>query len=205
MSFLNKIYNSLGLVNVMKDKIYSFVWSINNSSTYKEVDRIYEKIPFVEQYKYFLMPASHIIDNIYLGSAFNASNLLQLNNQNIKCIVNVTSEISNYYENYNEDFDYYNYNVLDSNMDSIHSIFAPVMDVLEKNKDKNILVHCFMGSSRSAVIVLLYLIKVKKFSLEYALEYLKKKRKIININTTFFEELKIYLDKDSTNYEVVEC
>ena len=46
-------------------------------------------------------------------------------------------------------------------MDSINSIFAPVMDVLEKNKDKNILVHCFMGSSRSAVIVLLYLIKVK--------------------------------------------
>ena len=108
MSFLNKIYNSLGLVNVMKDKIYSFVWGINNSSTYKEVDRIYEKIPFVEQYKYFLMPASHIIDNIYLGSAYNASNLLQLNNQNIKCIVNVTSEISNYYENYNENFDYYN-------------------------------------------------------------------------------------------------
>lgn len=204
MSFLNKIYNSLGIVNVMKDKIYSFVWSMNNSSTYKEVDRIYEKIPFVEQYRYFLMPASHIIDNIYLGSAFNASNLLQLNNQNIKCIVNVTSEISNYYENYNEGFEYYNYNVLDSNMDSINSVFEPVMDVLEKNKDKNILVHCFMGSSRSAVIVLLYLIKVKNFSFDYALEYLKKKRKIVNINTTFFEELKNYLN-DNTDYEIEEC
>ena len=50
-----------------------------------------------------------------------------------------------------------------------------------------------MGSSRSAIIVLLYMIKVKKLSYEDSLKLLKEKRDIVNINVEFINQLKKFL------------
>ena len=46
-----------------------------------------------------------------------------------------------------------------------------------KIKNENILIHCYMGSSRSATIVILYLIDKYKMSLEKAIHYIKQKRR----------------------------
>ena len=54
----------------------------------------------------------HIIDNIYLGNAYNAANYNNLKDLNIKIIINVTKEIQNYYP---EDFHYYNIKIMDTN------------------------------------------------------------------------------------------
>ena len=52
-----------------------------------------------------------------------------------------------------------------------------------------------MGSSRSATIVILYLIDKYKMSLEKAIHYIKQKRDIININTKFLENLQDFQKK----------
>ena len=67
-------------------------------------------------------------------------------------------------------------------------------DFLVKNPDKNILVHCFMGSSRSATIIIAYLMKYLSYTRREALAFVKAKRDMVNLNINFFKELKIYED-----------
>ena len=49
-----------------------------------------------------------------------------------------------------------------------------------------------MGSSRSATIIIAYLIKKYNFSLQQALELVKEKRPVVNINTKFWNDLETY-------------
>ena len=46
-----------------------------------------------------------------------------------------------------------------------------------------------MGSSRSATIVVLYLMKYHKMSFNQAYTFLKNKRPVVNMNISFAEEL----------------
>ena len=55
-------------------------------------------------------------------------------------------------------------------------------------------VHCYYGASRSAIIVLLILIRYYKLSFEDAKLILEKKRSFVNINVDFLNDLKNYLD-----------
>ena len=57
------------------------------------------------------------------------------------------------------------------------------------NPDKKILIHCFMGSSRSASILIAYLIKYENYKTRDALNYLREKRNVVNINVDFFTQL----------------
>ena len=65
---------------------------------------------------------------------------------------------------------------------------------IEENPQKNIFVHCFMGSSRSATIIIAYLIKYHKYGLRDALNYVKEKREVVNLNQDFFKQLRQFED-----------
>jgi protein-tyrosine phosphatase len=47
-----------------------------------------------------------------------------------------------------------------------------------------------MGSSRSAILVIYYLIKKYQMSMDEALHFLKEKRSIVNINNNFIKDVK---------------
>jgi protein tyrosine phosphatase len=55
-----------------------------------------------------------------------------------------------------------------------------------------VLVHCFQGVSRSATIVLAYLMTYKKMTLDRAVAFLKSKRSIISPNFGFINQLRAY-------------
>ena len=59
------------------------------------------------------------------------------------------------------------------------------------------MIHCFMGSSRSAILVVLYLIKFKSFNIEDSIEFITEKRNRVNINVTYVKELREYLHKNN--------
>lgn len=61
---------------------------------------------------------------------------------------------------------------------------------MHKNIKNRLLVHCAMGKSRSATIILMYI--MKKFQLPYtkAFELVKERREKIDINSGFVEQLK---------------
>lgn len=139
-----------------------------------------------KEYTTLLSGPSHIIDNIYLGSAFNAASYSNLKELNIKMIINATLEISNYYP---DEFIYIRCGLYDNNRNSIKKYLEKSYnDIIyhQQNTTGNILIHCFMGASRSASIVLYYLMKKKlneegkPYSFDDSLKFLKEKRSIVN-------------------------
>ena len=56
----------------------------------------------------------------------------------------------------------------------------------------SVLVHCFQGVSRSASIILAYLITYNNMSLPQSLRFLKQKRPQINPNPGFLQQLRNY-------------
>jgi protein-tyrosine phosphatase len=172
---------------VAKDK--TSYW-INSENIVEQPKRHYQDIGYIEQYKAYYSPPTYILDNLFLGSAFNAANYAFLKDLDIDIIINITHEISNYYPT---DFMYVQYKINDT--DKTESDIIPYLEesykfIKENNKDKKILVHCYMGASRSATIIIYYLMKEHKMTLEEALVLLKSKRYIVNPNCKFIEVLK---------------
>ena len=202
---MNVINSSIAPIKVIKDKTYeivaryilSYIFGKNREEeNLPEVNRFYSHISTYKQLISFFEPPTHIIDNIYLGNAYNAAYYYGLKKNNIKMIINVTQEISQYYPDY---FTYYQYELYDNNHDNIKEYLGDAYKNIknfQENKDGNILVHCFMGASRSASVVLYYLTKEKinketgkHFTLNEALIFLKNKRPIVNPTNKLLEDL----------------
>lgn len=161
------------LMRVGFDKI-STINNPNATTTDKRVspsDSTYNKL------LYFLSDPNFIIDNIYLGSAYNAANYYTLKNINIDIIINVTNEITNYFPNY---FEYKRYPVYDNNEDDITPYLEDFYQTVVSNKNKNIFLHCLMGASRSASFIIYYMMRHYGMNYNQALSIIKSKRQIVN-------------------------
>lgn len=65
-------------------------------------------------------------------------------------------------------------------------LFPQSFQFLDKHRfDSNVLVHCHLGKSRSSCIVLAYLMKKRKMTLQNALAYLKAQRPSASPNPGF--------------------
>ena len=89
------------LYRVSSNKIYSYL-HINKSNN---TERVRNK-PIIESIVDHIIapfiPITHIIDNVYLGNAYNASSYNYLVNNNIKYIINAGMELDNYFIQKNE-------------------------------------------------------------------------------------------------------
>ena len=138
-----------------------------------------------------------IVDNLILGNSVDASFYSRLEDNNVGTIINVTTEIPNYFENY---FNYYKIEIHDQNHETFtNEIFDDVCEFIEaqtkltKDTNKcNILIHCYMGSSRSASVTAAYLIYKYGYSVDDCIKLLRSKREIVNTNTTFRENIENY-------------
>lgn len=139
---------------------------------------------------------TEIIPGIYLGNAYNASNYSTIQYYNIKNILNISKELPNYFEN-NTEIIYKKIEIID---DAENHIKEHIQDIISFIDDKNIdnqnslLVHCYMGSSRSASVILIILIYKYGYTFDEALTLIKSKRDIVNINTNFLEDIKEWIN-----------
>ena len=191
MNFTSNIFY---MTRMLKDKFMYKIYNYHSSEGYNNVERMKHSNKGVINNLYDLTyESTPIIDNIFLGNAYNASNWREISKNNIKLVVNITEEIPNYYE---DDIEYYNIHIKDINEASIKEHLDDFIESVKNfetknNKDVNkILIHCFMGSSRSASLVVAYLCKFSKMDVDEAIQYIENKRPIININTTFIQQLK---------------
>lgn len=175
---------------------------INNIITNNN-NRIFTDVSFIKSIMHILYEPSHIIDNIYLGNAMNAASQLTLKKYNINVIFNITKEISNYYSN-NENYKYFQYKLYDNNEESILEYLEKTYDDIieyQKNKNSNILVHCYMGRSRSASVVIYYVMRTLRhsdgsyYTPDEAIDYVKDKRPIINPTFKFKNDLILAYNK----------
>jgi dual specificity phosphatase 12 len=79
---------------------------------------------------------------------------------------------------------------------NIEPFFPETFDIIEENlKKTNVLVHCGGGISRSATIVMAYLMRSQRWPFEKTLKYVRSKRPMIMPNWGFEKQLMKYQKK----------
>ena len=120
--------------------------------------------------------ANLIMDNIWLGNSNVAQDFNFVTSKKINTIINVTKDISNYF-----DFiEYINYYIRDDDACQINLFYvmeegAKIINDTISN-GKTILIHCKRGHHRSACIVAFYLMKYHNISLICAIKIIKNIR-----------------------------
>jgi len=132
-----------------------------------------------------------IQDFLFLGSQDAAANIAELESFKITHILNVATGIENAFP---KEFIYCNVEILDVDEASIVDCFPKCFAFIESavNNNTGVLVHCNAGVSRSASVVIGYLMKVKRISYAEAFDIVKEKRSKIQPNRGFIEQLQIY-------------
>jgi len=136
-------------------------------------------------------PASRIFDFLYLGSEWNASNLEELNSNGITHILNVTREIDNFFPAV---FKYLNVREYDVEETDLLKYWDETFNFIQAciQLGGKVLVHCKMGISRSASTVMAFAMKYFGWPLDRALAHTKERRSIVNPNSGFRHQLRVY-------------
>uniref|UniRef100_A0A182N1M7 protein-serine/threonine phosphatase n=1 Tax=Anopheles dirus TaxID=7168 RepID=A0A182N1M7_9DIPT len=134
---------------------------------------------------------TEIFDHVYLGSEWNASNLEELQRNGVQHILNVTREIDNFFPGR---FHYCNVRVYDDEKTDLLRHWDNTFKFISRAKmeGSKVLVHCKMGISRSASVVIAYAMKANGWDFEQALRHVKKKRGCIKPNKNFLMQLETY-------------
>uniref|UniRef100_A0A1Q3EZW5 protein-serine/threonine phosphatase n=2 Tax=Culex tarsalis TaxID=7177 RepID=A0A1Q3EZW5_CULTA len=134
---------------------------------------------------------TEIFDHVYLGSEWNASNLEELQRNGVRHILNVTREIDNFFPGM---FDYFNVRVYDDEKTDLLKHWDNTFKYISRAKmeGSKVLVHCKMGISRSASVVIAYAMKANNWDFDQALRHVKLKRTCIKPNKNFIAQLETY-------------
>uniref|UniRef100_A0A182SR61 protein-serine/threonine phosphatase n=1 Tax=Anopheles maculatus TaxID=74869 RepID=A0A182SR61_9DIPT len=134
---------------------------------------------------------TEIFDHVYLGSEWNASNLEELQRNGVHHILNVTREIDNFFPGL---FHYCNVRVYDDEKTDLLRHWDNTFKFISRAKmeGSKVLVHCKMGISRSASVVIAYAMKANGWNFEHALRHVKEKRNCIKPNKNFLMQLETY-------------
>ena len=127
-----------------------------------------------------------IIDNIWLGNCSSAENVKDLKDKGIKKILTVMDQTGPEYKE-EDGFIHKKYEIRDFEDKNIIQYFGECLKFM-KGEEK-ILVHCRAGASRSATIVIAYLMWTKKMEYGKALQFVKDKRFIVREQLKMFEKL----------------
>lgn len=139
----------------------------------------------------------HVRDHVFLGSQMCAQDYDFLIKNNITKILVVGEGLECPFET-NPRFTYSEIPVLDMQEEQIIKYFGKAFDFIDNRVNEfgdttgNVLVHCVAGISRSATIVIAYL--MRKYGMSYfeALNYVQQKRPIVDPNPGFVKQLQKY-------------
>ena len=127
-----------------------------------------------------------ITDKIYLGNEDTARDKELLKKLNISNILICAEGCESFYP------DEYKYKILyldDAIDEDLLSWLKEAFEFIDSSKD-NIYIHCVMGISRSASIVIAYIMYKNKITFNEAFDFVYKKRKVISPNSGFQNQLK---------------
>ncbi|XP_076174905.1 protein phosphatase Slingshot isoform X2 [Ptiloglossa arizonensis] len=151
--------------------------------------------PFIDQEMLTILgqmdAPTEIFDHVYLGSEWNASNLEELQKNGVRHILNVTREIDNFFPGM---FTYLNVRVYDDEKTDLLKHWDDTFKYITKAKKEGskVLVHCKMGVSRSASVVIAYAMKAYNWDFSQAWKHVKAKRNCIKPNNSFLLQLETY-------------
>ena len=131
---------------------------------------------------------NEIVPGIYLGNAAMAKDRLWLLAHGIDTIIDVGANNKPYHDDICK---YYIHPILDHPEEYIPRLFPQIFEVLDENQrlGRGTLVHCYAGVSRSASVVIGYLISRYGMSYPDALVHVQNARDVVNPNVGFRKQL----------------
>ena len=130
-----------------------------------------------------------IIENLYLGNIFSFENVDKLKKIGITKVLSMIDGFNHICNGLNN-IKHKTFNVIDINQQNIIQYFGECLNFIKG--DEKILVHCVAGRSRSATIVIAYIMWYKKISYEDAFNFVKERRTIVEPNDGFKEQLQLF-------------
>jgi hypothetical protein len=147
-------------------------------------------------------PIDKITDKIYLGDFRAADSRELLLGHGITHIINCAKDIP---EVYPDTFKYLSLNLKDNNRQDLTEAICVSLGFI--NEADRVFIHCKQGVSRSASIVIAYLIKEKQMTFDTALENILAVRNCVNPNNGFEAQLRrleeIWLKESKDNEETI--
>jgi len=129
-------------------------------------------------------------DGLFISSQDGAQNLEELRRHNITHILNVGTGIQNAFP---QEYNYVTVELLDLPGTQICHHFPNMFDFIKLGITNGaVLVHCNAGVSRSATVVLGYLMFTNRLSLEESMQILKEARPHVKPNEGFLHQLQDY-------------
>jgi len=131
-----------------------------------------------------------VLENLYIGDKQFSKDLDKLRAVGITHVVNVTTEIRNYYEK-DVMFSYFKCPVMDTESAVLSEYFDAAAQFIHEARQTghSVLVHCQQGVSRSSTIVLAYLIKYEKMKVVQAYTLLRSLRPQARPKSNFLSQL----------------
>eukprot|EP00026_Physarum_polycephalum_P015003 Phypoly_transcript_15580.p1 GENE.Phypoly_transcript_15580~~Phypoly_transcript_15580.p1 ORF type:complete len:296 (+),score=63.26 Phypoly_transcript_15580:30-890(+) len=137
---------------------------------------------------------TQILPHLYLGSAVNAADSALVSSLGLGAVLNVAEELEKMVEH--EGVESVRMIVHDFMPDGMnqHSVFEEAFALIDKAKETNkpILVHCMRGRSRSATIVIAYLMTRERWTLKTSHAHVKKLRPYIGPHRRLKKQLMLY-------------
>ena len=146
-------------------------------------------------------PVNQVDLNIFIGDSTSAQDKPWLTSTGITHIINTAEEIQNFYADPKTSGGYrpryFNLRLKDNPtpgdedlLGVLERTFRYIKDVIRINPSAKISIHCHMGKSRSASIVIYYLMRSRGWGYEEALEFARSKRPIVSPNGWYAQQLK---------------
>ena len=132
---------------------------------------------------------SEITEKLYLGNFLGAFNVDNLKSLGIKKVLSVMNNRFPEYKE-NDNIIHKALTVYDFEEENIIKYFGECLNFI-KGDDK-VLVHCAVGASRSATVVIAYIMWTKKMPFKEALEFVRSKRFVVSPNFGFEDQLKLF-------------
>jgi dual specificity MAP kinase phosphatase len=181
----------------------------------KEVHLIHDIQKFWTRYSFLCseslsckdFPNEIIPGFLYLGSAEHAHSFEILEMLKVTHILNATKSLASPFSGLR----YCRVDVEDKESEKISLWFEQAFDFIEEaakleehGKKGVVLVHCAKGVSRSATLVIMYLMRAARMSLEESLNFIKRHREVVEPNDGFMIELQEF-EKNNNEFLRVDC
>jgi len=128
---------------------------------------------------------NQVLDNLWITNVYTAQNSDILNHNNIKHVVSLYPvHLPDYNQLYINIYDFTSSDI-QQHLDTTYVFIEEALEAKE-----GVLVHCHVGRSRAAAIVIYYLMKKYKMTYEKAYAFLKTKRPLVQPNQGFINQLK---------------